>query len=412
MRFRVCDAFCGIGGYSAGAVSLGCVVELGVEMDDRIARPFAKNTRGRAVCAVIGKDEVPWPTQSPDLLVHLSPPCTALSKARAGSASDSDVEGGLELLRFSLDLVIEKGYSNWSLENVSTATTRGVLDRFVARHPDKIQYATFDAADYGTPQTRVRLIASTPATIKLMQQEPVRRVTVADAFAAAGLPLPADHLKSSTSNRNGTPCVRSVHGQAFTVIASHPLTWCHKDGSTVRCLTPIECALLQGFPMDWTLPTGSRLGVRAAGNAIPPPMAASIVRCLLRAAGLSAPSPPPIPKSPSAQPPAPRSAPPPLTARDGAKERRSYVTHAKHRALKRRVKALESTVCSLGRMMESAAADARRADVESKKRALAEDGAAIAAQPRLGATNSVPPTKQAKSGAMRQPSIASFCRRP
>ena len=88
------------------------------------------------------------------------------------------------------------------------------------------------------------------------------------------------------------------------------------------------------------------------------------------------------------------------------------MTHAKHRALKRRVKALESTVCSLGRMMESAAADARRADVESKKRALAEDGAAIAAQPRLGATNSVPPKRRAKSGAMRQPSIASFCRRP
>ena len=334
MGFRVCDTFCGIGGYSVGAISVGCEVVMGVEMDDSIVRPFAANTRGQAVCAVIGKDDVPWPAQSPDLLVHLSPPCTALSKARAGSASDSDVEGGLELLRFSLDLVIEKGYSNWSLENVSTATTRGVLDRFVARHPDKIQYATFDAADYGTPQTRVRLIASTPATIKLMQQEPVRRVTVADAFAAAGLPLPADHLKSSTSNRNGTPCVRSVHGQAFTVIASHPLTWCHKDGSTVRCLTARECALLQGFPANWRLPAGSRLGIRAVGNAIPPPMAAAVVRCALRAAGLQAPPPPSLPPKPR------------LSAEEieEVTSRPRYVTLARHRALKRRVEQLEAVV--------------------------------------------------------------------
>ena len=64
------------------------------------------------------------------------------------------------------------------------------------------------------------------------------------------------------------------------------------------------------------------------------------------------------------------------------------------------------------RAKESAAAAGRRADVESKKRTLAEAGAAIAAQPRLGATNSVPPKRRAKSGAMRQPSIASFCRGP
>ena len=61
MGFRVCDVFCGIGGYSAGAISIGCEVEVGVEMDDKILRPYATNSRGQAVCAVIGKDEVPWP---------------------------------------------------------------------------------------------------------------------------------------------------------------------------------------------------------------------------------------------------------------------------------------------------------------------------------------------------------------
>ena len=336
MSFRLCDAFCGIGGYAAGAISVGCEVGMGVEIDDRILRPFASNTRGKAVCAAIGKDEIPWPQQAPDLLVHLSPPCTALSKARAGSASEADVEGGLELLRFSLDLVLDKGYSNWSLENVSTITTRALLDDYVQRHPERITYATFDAADYGTPQTRVRLIASSPATIRNMREEPVRRVTVADAFAAAGLPLPAQHLKSNTSNRDGTPCVRSVQQQAFTVTASHPLTWCGHDGSTVRCLSPSESALLQGFPPGWRLPTGSRMGIRAAGNAIPPPMAAAIVRCALRAAGLEAP--------PAAAPPALPPALPPVLPPVPAPVNATHVSRAKYRALKRRVEMLERTM--------------------------------------------------------------------
>lgn len=34
-----------------------------------------------------------------------------------------------------------------------SGVSRGLLDDYVARHPDRIAYATFDAADYGIPQT-------------------------------------------------------------------------------------------------------------------------------------------------------------------------------------------------------------------------------------------------------------------
>ena len=151
---------------------------------------------------------------------------------------------------------------------------------------------------------------------------------------------------SETCNRDGTPCVRSVQEQAFTVTASHPLTWCQQGGKTIRCLTPEECALLQGFPADWRLPAGSRLGIRAAGNAIPPPMAAAIVRCALRAAGLHAPSPPPIPTPLPALPPAPLPALPPPAVSEGAEET-GYVPHAKYRGLKRRVDMLEVIVIKM-----------------------------------------------------------------
>ena len=177
----------------------------------------------------------------------------------------------MDMVRFSLDLVVEKGYSNWSLENVSTPQMRALLDEYCERYPDKMAYTTLDAADYGVPQNRVRLIAANPATIRLMRQQPVRRVTVSDAFAAAGFALPATHIKSNTSNRDGSPCIRSVQQQAHTVTASHPHTWCRQDGTTVRCLTPAECALLQGFPGNWRLPTGSRLGIRPCQPPYPSP---------------------------------------------------------------------------------------------------------------------------------------------
>ena len=75
---------------------------------------------------------------------------------------------------------------------------------------------------------------------------------------------------------------------AFTVTASHPLIWCTRDGATVRCLTVAESALLMGFPPGWQLPRGSRAGLRAVGNAVPPPLAEAVMACAARAAGQAA----------------------------------------------------------------------------------------------------------------------------
>ena len=191
------------------------------------------------------------------------------------------------------------------------------------------------------------MIASTPATIKLLREQPVRRTSIESTFAAAGRTLPATHIESSKSNRNGSPCICSVQEQSFTVTASHPLTWCQQDGKTVRCLTPEECALLQGFTTNWRLPTGSRLGIRAAGNAIPPPLSATIVRCAAIAAGLEPTPPPPIPISLALPPPFQ-----PIEARasEAQPERARTVSAAKFKSLKRRIEMLEAAVCEMRRV--------------------------------------------------------------
>ena len=272
---HVIDAYCGAGGWSAGAVAAGCTPVLGIDSDAVPLKLWATNCSpaGRAVCATIGADAIEWPVATPGVHLHLSPPCTSLSKARAGSASASSVTSALDAVRWCVQLVLDNGFASWSLENVSTPGVVACVAELARQHPDRVAYLTLDAADYGVASNRVRLIASTPAVIRALKELPVARVSVGDAFAAAGLPLPAQYLKSNTSNRGGTPCVRSTQQPAFTVTASHPLIWCTRAGATVRCLTVAESAVLMGFPLGWHLPKGSRAGLRAVGNAVPPTLA-------------------------------------------------------------------------------------------------------------------------------------------
>ena len=56
-KLRFIDLFCGIGGFSCGAMEAGCTVVMGIENEDTVLRSWAANTAGRAVCATIGADE-------------------------------------------------------------------------------------------------------------------------------------------------------------------------------------------------------------------------------------------------------------------------------------------------------------------------------------------------------------------
>ena len=76
------DAFCGAGGFSAGAMAAGCRVAMGIDSDPTPLKLWAANTGGRAVCATIGPaGAVDWPEARPDRHVHLSPACTHLASS-------------------------------------------------------------------------------------------------------------------------------------------------------------------------------------------------------------------------------------------------------------------------------------------------------------------------------------------
>ena len=223
-----------------------------------------------AVLATLGPagEPVELPPAADDLHIHLSTPCTELSPAKH-SAAHADVAGGLAMLQWALELVLDRGERSWSLENVSTPQTRALLADFQSRFPDQVAYATFDAADFGAAQTRSRLIAGPPQLIRLLHQMPsAQRLAVRHAFEAHGLALPAPCFKNQTRNRDGTPCLRSVEQQSHTVCSSHALTWCESDGRTVKVMSAGDSAVLMGFPLQWRLPAGCRVAQKAVGNAL------------------------------------------------------------------------------------------------------------------------------------------------
>ena len=281
---RVVDAFCGMGGFSAGAMMAKCEVVVGIDSSETPLKLWkTNNPTGRSVCTMIGGEDEDgvWPETVDDLHFHFSPACTNLSQARAGTAPNQSVQDALEMIRWCLRLVIQKGYTSFSLENVATPAVRAAVDELVQEHPDRFASIVLDAADYGTPSNRVRLIVSTPTIVQRLKEMPIERVSIQEAFKRAKMELPARYIKSNTSNRDGTPCVRSVQQQAFCVIASHPHVWCQRDGKTIRCLKASECAVLMGFPPTWQIPKGSRKGIRAVGNAVPPPLAKAVMRAAM-----------------------------------------------------------------------------------------------------------------------------------
>ena len=267
---RVVDLFAGLGGMTCGAIEAGAEIVLAVDSDPTPLKVLGANAPQTTIIVATlgeGRDEVSLPPAAPDLHAHLSTPCTELSVARRGT--NPGTAGGLQMIRWAVSLALGRNDHSWSIENVSTKATRTLMTELVAAHPKRVAFGVFDAADFGTPQSRLRLIAGPPKLIRMLQGIPcARHVSVRDAFEKVGKQLPADYCKNQTRSLSGGPTMRRVETQSFTVCAGHALTWCYADGKTVSVMTARDSAILMGFPLTWALPQGCRAAQRAVGNAM------------------------------------------------------------------------------------------------------------------------------------------------
>ncbi|RMG90875.1 MAG: DNA cytosine methyltransferase [Chloroflexi bacterium] len=331
----VVDLFCGAGGLSYGLASAGLSIRVGVDLDVGCKYPYETNIRARFVAADVAK-------LTPSDLDHLfgdaqvrvlcaCAPCQPFSSANVQTRGCAHSKYGLgfEVLR----IVEETIPAVVVMENVPKFRKSPVYEKILAGLDSAGYYvdtSVVNAAAYGTPQNRKRLVLLAsrlgPITLELPQLAPTEYKTVRDAIGGlppigAGETCPDDPLHTALrmSSRNLARIRASVPGGSWKSWPTHldisvasPTTstsaygrmeW-DKPAPTIttqccgfgngrfghpeqdRAISLREAALLQGFPPDYRfVPQGRSVKktvvARMIGNAVPVPLAQAIGRSIL-----------------------------------------------------------------------------------------------------------------------------------
>lgn len=149
----VIDLYCGMGGFTQGAVEAGATVILSCDFWEEAVKVHKINHPGIPCLQLKLGSPSDWKLikkyidKYPNHHIHLhgSPPCQALS-----NASSTDPSKGMPLILHFLDLVEKLKPDSWSMENV--VPMRRKL-------PEGTPSVVLNSADYGVPQTRRRCIA-------------------------------------------------------------------------------------------------------------------------------------------------------------------------------------------------------------------------------------------------------------
>ena len=287
----VIDLFCGCGGFSSGALQAGATISLAIEADPHVARIYARNFDHAPRVETLGEveplaQEIIARFDLNRTHVHGSPPCVRLSQV---NKTNPDVDAGLELVRFFLDLVQRVQPRSWSMEQVSHPAVRKELtERGVA-------FTVVNAVDFGLPQNRVRVIAGSQRIVSALEQCKGTGPTLLPKDVLTSLQPSRYKLTSGTSNqpikvRRGGKNVtvghrpmredegaRDLHTPCHTVYSKPGGVFDCQTASRTRKLTPGECASLQGFGTEFVLGNSMQRSYRVVGNAIPPPLARAIM---------------------------------------------------------------------------------------------------------------------------------------
>lgn len=288
----IVDLFAGPGGWDEGLSSLGVRDVIGLEFDE--------DACATATAAGHHREQVDIRTVDPSdyagaVGLISSPPCQDWSQA--GKASTSSVhrevreESSADLTHLVLPWV-ETIRPRW----VACEQVRDVLPVWqqLAHDLTRLGYSTWggilNAADYGVPQKRIRafMLASLDAPVgpPMPSHHDGGLFGETAISAAAALGLEPDWWIDRRNNSRGprgtvvpvalVPLSRpapTVTGQA----AAGQWLVCSPDGSS-RNLTIREGAILQGFREDYPWRGTKSSQAQQIGNAVPPPLAAAVVR--------------------------------------------------------------------------------------------------------------------------------------
>jgi len=331
-KLTAIDLFSGCGGLSLGLRKAGFAVLAAVELDELAASTYSENLRKTHVLRTdISRISPSQVMKLCDLkrgeldLLAGCPPCQGFSTLRTLNGH-ADIDDPMNDLVFQFRRFVRALLPKTvMMENVPGLAKDARLKSF-CRSLRKLGYAmkfeVLDAADYGVPQRRRRmiLIASRLGDVDFAPKKK-NRVTVRNAIG--GLPAPGTmsdplHLQPSKRTAKVEALIRKIprNGGSRTSLHARDQLPCHRktDGfkdiygriawdrpaptitggcinpSKGRFLHPVahraitlrEAALLQGFPPQYrfSLSSGTHAVAQMIGNAFPPAFAACHARKL------------------------------------------------------------------------------------------------------------------------------------
>ncbi|UUV34295.1 DNA cytosine methyltransferase [Amycolatopsis roodepoortensis] len=298
----VVEGFAGPGGWSEGLRLAGFRGDsLGIELDPDAAETATAAGHRRLIADVAAVDLDQF--DDVDGVVQ-SPPCPPWSASGTGRGRIDQVEVADRMAAFAQGRVPDK--VAWAdprspltaepLRYVARLRPRWVaLEQVPAVLPlwqhaaallRELGYRTWTgvvaAEQYGVAQTRRRAVLTARLDEGALAPGPhsVKPVSMADVLGWDGAVLVSNYGTGGDPKRRGR---RPMTGPAFTMTGRCGRNkWEWPDG-TRRNMTVAEAGLLQGFRADYPWSGGSTSRQLQVGNAVPPPLAAAVLKPLLLA---------------------------------------------------------------------------------------------------------------------------------
>ena len=166
MKFKAIDLFCGAGGLSTGLKKSGFRLCLGVDIDEKALKTYKCNLKRTKVLKedikkVTGEriTELTGINRRDNFLLAGCPPCQGFSSLGKRDANDEKNELVYEYIR----IINELEPSFILMENVpgmSNGVGKEIFKNVVKELEENyhVEYATLNAADFGVPQIRKRLV--------------------------------------------------------------------------------------------------------------------------------------------------------------------------------------------------------------------------------------------------------------
>lgn len=280
MNGLVVGAFAGPGGWCTGARIAGHAGPmLGVDWSADACRTAvaAGHARVRADVAAFPLEPLVGRVEG----LTISPPCPDWSIAGTG-AGYGGVSGRLirEALRWTLTL--RPRWTAWECTPLTPVRDHFERDAEVLRRAGyRVWSGVLDAVDYGVASTRRRAVlvacVDGPGGPPAPVLGPVR--SMSDVLGWDGAELVSNYGTGGDPKRRGR---RGMHEPAFTMTGRCGRNkWQWPDGTT-RNMTTAEAGAVQSFPLDYPWQGGSNSRQQQVGDAVPPLLAAAILRPLIQ----------------------------------------------------------------------------------------------------------------------------------